>query len=378
MENKKVKRQYDYLIVGAGPFGATTAHELNKAGKKCLVIDKRNHIAGNIYTEKMDGINVHKYGAHIFHTNNESIWNYLNQFCDFNNYINSPLANFKGELYNLPFNMNTFYQIWGVIKPIDAINIIENEKRKFNHITKPKNLEEQALVSVGEEIYNKLIKGYTEKQWGRSCKDLPSSIIKRIPLRFKYDNNYFNDRYQGIPVGGYTEIINKMLNNIEVRLNTDYYQNREYFDNISDKIIFSGTIDQFFNYEYGPLEYRSLKFETNTLEIENYQGNAVVNYTDSETPYTRILEHKHFEFGNQRNTVITKEYSQEWNKDIEPYYPINNQINSKKFDAYKEKSKEFSKVIFGGRLGTYRYYDMHQVFASALKLVQKELEYESN
>lgn len=367
-----MKKQYDYLIVGAGPFGATFAYEATKAGKLCLVIDKRNHLGGNTYTENIDGINVHKYGAHIFHTSDEKIWNYINQFADFNHYINSPIAIYKNELYNLPFNMNTFFQFWGVKTPEEAQKMINNERSKFLN-TKPKNLEEQALNLVGQEIYEKLIKGYTEKQWGRECKDLPPFIIKRLPLRLTFDNNYFNDRYQGIPIGGYTQISEKMLQGIETKLGVDFYENRQFFENCAKKIIFTGMIDQYFNYKFGELEYRSLRFEHDHLNIENYQGNAVVNYTDKEVPFTRIIEHKHFEFGKQPSTVITREFSTEWIKGSEPYYPINNDSNNKKYDLYFKESKKLENVIFGGRLGTYKYYDMHQVYAAALTLVKKEI-----
>ena len=304
-------KRYDYLIVGAGLYGSIFAYEMNKKGKKCLVIDKRNHIGGNIYCENIQGINVHKYGAHIFHTSNKEVWEYINKFCEFNNYINSPIASYKGEIYNLPFNMNTFNKLWGIVTPKEAKIKIEEQKKEFS-ITEPKNLEEQAISLIGKDIYEKLIKGYTEKQWGRKATELPAFIIKRLPVRFTYDNNYFNDRYQGIPIGGYTKIIEKMLEGIEVKLNTNFFDNREYFENIAEKIVFTGMIDEFYNYKFGKLEYRSLRFETETLDEENYQGNAVVNYTEREIPYTRIIEHKHFEFGKQEKTVITKEYPSEW------------------------------------------------------------------
>ena len=364
-------KKYDYVIIGAGPFGATFAYEMTKFGKKCLVIDKRTHIGGNTYTENINNINVHKYGAHIFHTNDKSIWEYVNQFAEFNNYINSPVAIYKEKLYNLPFNMNTFYQFWGVKTPKEAEAYIKAEKEKY-YTPKPENLEEQALNLVGKDIYETLIKGYTEKQWGRECKDLPSFIIKRLPLRFNYDNNYFNDRYQGIPKGGYTQITEKMLSGIDVKLDVDFFQNRDYYEKISKKVVFTGMIDQYFDYKHGILEYRSLKFENETLEIKNYQGNAVVNYTDKEIPYTRILEHKHFEFGQQNNTIITKEFPLEWKKGMEPYYPINNDVNNIRYNKYKKDSESIKNVIFGGRLGTYKYYDMHQVYAAALNLVKKE------
>lgn len=362
---------YDYLIVGAGLFGSVFAYEATKRGKKCLVIDKRNHIGGNVYTENVEGINVHKYGAHIFHTNSKEIWDYVNQFVEFNRYTNSPIANYKGEIYNLPFNMNTFNKLWGVVTPKEAKQKIE-EQRKRSGITEPKNLEEQAISLVGTDIYEKLIKGYTEKQWGRDATDLPAFIIKRLPVRFTYDNNYFNDKYQGIPIGGYTAIIEKMLENVDVELNVDFFANRKELEKTARKIVFTGMIDEFYNYQFGVLEYRSLIFENQILNIENYQGNAVVNYTDRETPYTRIIEHKHFEFGEQEKTVITKEYPIEWKKGDEPYYPVNNEKNNNLYKKYKELADKEENVIFGGRLGTYKYYDMHQVIASALTKVEEE------
>ncbi|MGX5631081.1 UDP-galactopyranose mutase [Bacillus thuringiensis] len=365
---------YDYLIVGAGLFGAVFAHEASKKGKKCLVIDKRKHIGGNVYTENIEGINVHKYGAHIFHTNNKKIWDYVNDFVEFNRYTNSPVANFKGEIYNLPFNMNTFNKLWGVITPQEAMQKIEEQKRKAK-ITEPKNLEEQAISLVGTDIYEKLIKGYTEKQWGRSATELPSFIINRLPVRFTYDNNYFNDKYQGIPIGGYNLIIEKMLKNSEVRLGIDFFENRKELEGIAQKIVFTGMIDQFFEYKHGVLEYRSLQFENETISnTDNYQGNAVVNYTDRETPYTRIIEHKHFEFGSQEKTVITKEYPSEWKPGDEPYYPINNKKNTELYRKYKELADKEDNVIFGGRLATYKYYDMHQIIGAALVTVEKELD----
>ncbi|WP_048717640.1 UDP-galactopyranose mutase [Bacillus sp. 522_BSPC] len=362
---------YDYLIVGAGLFGSVFAYEANKRGKKCLVIDKRNHIGGNIYTEEIESINVHKYGAHIFHTNDKKIWEYVNSFTEFNRYTNTPVANYKGEIYNLPFNMNTFNKLWGVITPIEAKKKIDEQKEESG-IKEAKNLEEQAISLVGTDIYEKLIKGYTEKQWGRSAKELPAFIIKRLPVRFTYDNNYFNDKYQGIPVGGYTIIIEKMLKDIDVKLNVDYFGNKEEFDNLADKVVFTGMIDQFYNYKYGVLEYRSLQFETEIINQDNYQGNAVVNYTDRETPYTRIIEHKHFEFGTQDKTVITKEYPSEWKPGDEPYYPVNSDKNNELYKKYKELADKESNVIFGGRLGTYKYYDMHQVIGAALVTVKRE------
>ena len=364
--------KYDYLVVGAGLYGAVFAYEAKKKGKTCLVIDKRDHIAGNIYCENVSGINVHKYGAHIFHTSDKKIWEYVNQFAEFNNYINSPVARYKNELYNLPFNMNTFSKMWNISTPQEAKDIIASQIADLN-ITEPKNLEEQALSLVGKDVYEKLIKGYTEKQWGRDCKDLPSFIIKRLPLRFIYDNNYFNDRYQGIPIGGYTKIVEKMLDGIEVRLNTNYLDNREEFDAMADKIVYTGMIDQFYDYKLGVLEYRSVRFETEELPMENYQGNAVVNYTEREVPYTRIIEHKHFEFGKQPTTIISREYSSEWKKGDEPYYPVNNDKNNALYQQYKELADKEHKVIFGGRLGGYKYYDMDKVIAAALEMCEKEL-----
>jgi UDP-galactopyranose mutase len=365
---------YDYLIVGAGLFGSVFAYEATKKGKKCLVIDKRDHIGGNVYTENVEGINVHKYGAHIFHTNNKRIWDYLNEIVEFNRYTNSPVANYNGEIYNLPFNMNTFNKLWGVITPQEAKEKIEEQKRNAG-ITEPKNLEEQAISLVGTDIYEKLIKGYTEKQWGRSAKDLPAFIIKRLPVRFTYDNNYFNDKYQGIPIGGYNKIIEKMLEGSDIRLNVDFFANRDELQGLAHKTVFTGMIDQYFEYQYGVLEYRSLRFDTELLEdTENYQGNAVVNYTDRETPYTRIIEHKHFEFGTQPNTVVTKEYPSEWEHGMEPYYPVNDQRNNDLYNKYRELAEKEQNVIFGGRLATYKYYDMHQVIGAALTVVEKELE----
>ena len=363
---------YDYLIVGAGLFGAVFAHEANKAGKKCLVIDKRDHIAGNVYCEKIEGINVHKYGAHIFHTSNKEVWNYINQFAEFNNYINSPVAIYKDELYNLPFNMNTFSKMWGIKTPAEAKEIIEKQKAEYQ-IENPKNLEEQALSLAGKDVYEKLIKGYTQKQWGRPCTELPEFIIKRLPFRFTFDNNYFNDRYQGIPVGGYTKIIEKLLDGIDVSLNTDYYEYIKTTHDIAHKTVFTGMIDEFFEYKLGTLEYRTVRFETETLECDNYQGNAVVNYTDYQVPYTRIIEHKHFEFGKQEKTVISREYSTEWTPDMEPYYPVNDEKNTNLYMRYKELAEKEENIIFGGRLGQYKYYDMDKVIEAALELVNKEL-----
>ena len=363
---------YDYLVIGAGLFGSVFADEAKNAGKNVCVIDKRNHTGGNIYCENIHGINVHKYGAHIFHTSNKTVWNYVNQFVEFNRYTNSPMANYKGELYNLPFNMNTFNKMWGVITPAEAQAKIE-EQRKAAGITEPNNLEEQAISLVGQDIYEKLIKGYTQKQWGRECKDLPSFIIKRLPVRMIYDNNYFNDLYQGIPIGGYNVLIDQLLEGIEVRLNIDYLKERDNYAGAAKKIIFTGPIDAYYDYCFGPLEYRSVRFETEELDIENYQGNAVINYTDAETPYTRIIEHKHFEFGTQKTTVISREYSAEWKPGDEPYYPVNDEKNAALYQKYAKKAEQEESVVFGGRLGEYKYYDMDKVIASALELAGKEL-----
>ena len=368
---------YDYLIVGTGLFGSIFAYEANKKGKKCLVIDKRPHIGGNIYTEKIEGINVHKYGAHIFHTSNKEVWEYINQFAEFNRYTNSPIAIYKEELYNMPFNMNTFNKLWGVKTPAEAKAKIEAEKQESG-ITEPKNLEEQAISLVGKTIYEKLVKGYTEKQWGQKATELPSFIIKRLPVRFTYDNNYFNDLYQGIPIGGYTKIIEKMLEGIEVKLNCNYFEHKEELDSLAEKIIFTGPIDEYYNYCFGELEYRSVRFETEVLDTENYQGNAVVNYTEYEVPYTRIIEHKHFEFGTEPKTVISREYSDKWTKEKEPYYPINNDKNNKLYNKYKELADKDDKVIFGGRLGQYKYYDMDKVIEEALSCVNNNVKEENS
>ena len=361
-------KKYDYLIVGAGLFGSTYAYEMTKKGKKCLVLERRNHIGGNIYTENIDGINVHKYGAHIFHTNNKKIWEYVNQFVEFNNYINSPIANYNGEIYNMPFNMNTFSKLWKIATPEEARKKIESQKKELQG-KEPKNLEEQAISLVGRDIYEKLVKGYTEKQWGKACKDLPAFIIKRLPVRMTYDNNYFNDRYQGIPIGGYNKIIEKMLENCDVELNVDYLKQKEKYNDLAEKILFTGMIDEYFDYKIGNLEYRSLKFENEELkDIDNYQGVAVVNYTDSNTKYTRIIEHKHFEFGTQKGTIITKEYPKTWKIGDEAYYPINDEKNTKLYNEYQELAKKEKNVIFGGRLGMYKYFDMDKVIEEALKL----------
>lgn len=362
--------KYDYIIVGAGLYGAAFAHEAKKRGKRCLVIEKRDHIAGNVYCEEVEGIHVHKYGAHIFHTSNKKIWEYVNQFAEFNNYVNSPIARYKDEIYNMPFNMNTFSKMWNVISPKEAASKIEEQRKEI--LGEPHNLEEQAISLVGRDIYEKLVKGYTEKQWGRDCRELPAFIIKRLPVRFTYDNNYFNDRYQGIPVGGYTEMVEKMLEGIEIRLGEDYLKNREYWDKQAEKIVYTGPIDAYFNYQLGTLEYRSVRFETELLDEDNYQGNAVVNYTERTVPYTRIIEHKHFEFGTQKKTVISKEYPSEWKTGDEPYYPINDEKNSKLYQQYQELAQKQTKVIFGGRLGEYKYYDMDKVIGSALNCVQEE------
>lgn len=360
---------YDYLIVGSGLFGATVAHELTSIGKSCIVIDKRSHVGGNVYTEMMKDIVVHKYGAHIFHTNNRAVWEYMGKFADFNRYTNSPLANYKGVLYNLPFNMNTFYQMWGVKTPKEALEKIESQKKEAG-IDVPHNLEEQAISLVGVDIYEKLIKGYTEKQWGKSAKELPAFIIRRLPVRFTFDNNYFNDRYQGIPIGGYTPIIEKMLCRSKVLSDVDYLADKDYFDKLAKKIVYTGEMDRYFSYCYGALEYRSLRFETIELtNQDNFQGNAVVNYTDADVPYTRIIEHKHFEFGNQANTVITKEYPQKFQLGNEPYYPINDEKNNLLYERYLELSKKEKNVYFGGRLASYRYFDMDKTIECALNLV---------
>ncbi len=364
--------KYNYLIVGSGLFGAVFAHEAKKAGKSCLIIDKRKHAGGNVYCKQVEGINVHEYGAHIFHTNDKEIWDYVNQFAEFNRYTNSPVANYKGELYNLPFNMNTFYALWKTKTPDEARKKIEEQIAGLN-IGEPQNLEEQALKLVGTDIYEKLIKYYTEKQWGRKATELPAFIIKRLPVRFTYDNNYFNDKYQGIPIGGYNKIIEGLLEGIEVRLDTDFFSNREELSSLADKIVFTGKIDEFYDFQFGELEYRSLRFKTEVVDSPNYQGNAVVNYTDSETPYTRIIEHKHFEFGTQPKSVITREYPLPAAKGAEPYYPVNDEKNSAVLKKYLELARKETNVIFGGRLAEYKYYDMHQVVGSALAKARREL-----
>ena len=373
--------KYDYLIVGSGLFGATFAYFAHKQGKKCLVIDKRSQLGGNLYCEEKEGINIHKYGAHIFHTHSKRVWEFVNSLVEFNRYTNSPVANYQGQLYNLPFNMNTFYQMWGTKTPEEASAKIEEQRqealKKINEagIKEPRNLEEQALLLIGRDIYEKLIKGYTEKQWGRKCTDLPAFIIKRLPVRFVFDNNYFNDKYQGIPIGGYNKLINALLDGIETKVNTDYFEDREYWNNIAEKIVFTGKIDKYFDYQFGKLEYRTVRFEEETLEEANYQGNAVVNYTESNIPYTRIIEHKHFEkFGQEvyesNKTVISKEYSTEWKPGMEPYYPVNDERNTKLYQEYKKLADKETNVIFGGRLAEYKYYDMAPIIDQVMKLFE--------
>jgi UDP-galactopyranose mutase len=372
-------QHYDYLIVGTGLFGAVFAYKAKQQGKKCLVIDRRPHLGGNIYCEKMEGINVHKYGAHIFHTSNKTVWDFVNSIVEFNRYTNSPVANYKGKLYNLPFNMNTFYQMWGVTTPAEATAKIEEQKAeavarmKEQGVTEPRNLEEQAQLLIGKDIYEALIKGYTEKQWGRKCTELPAFIIKRLPVRLVFDNNYFNDKYQGIPIGGYNVLIERLLEGVETRLNCDFFANREELSAMADKIVFTGAIDEFYNYQFGKLEYRTVNFETEVLDMPNYQGNAVVNYTEKEVPYTRVIEHKHFEmFGADieacPKTVISKEYSSEWTEGSEPYYPVNDEKNNSLYLKYKELADKETNVIFGGRLAEYKYYDMHHIVEKALEL----------
>ena len=369
------RKEYDYLIVGAGLYGAVFARQARLAGKKCLVIDQRDHIGGNIYCENVHDIHVHKYGAHIFHTSNRRVWDYINQFAEFNNYINAPVAVYKDELYNLPFNMNTFSRMWGIRTPQEAKEIIRRQIADLG-ITEPANLEEQALSLVGRDVYEKLIKGYTEKQWGRDCRDLPAFIIRRLPLRFTYDNNYFNDRFQGIPIGGYTKIVEKLLEGIEVRLNTSYQslcEDAAGRELSFGRILYTGPIDEYFGYRLGHLQYRTVRFETEELDTDNYQGNAVVNYTERSVPYTRIIEHKHFEFGQQPTTIISREYSTEWKPGMEPYYPVNDETNNRLYEAYAKLAAQEENVIFGGRLGSYRYYNMDQIIGKALELAEKEL-----
>lgn len=364
--------KYDYLVVGSGLFGSVFAHEMDKNGKKVLVIEKRDHIGGNVYTEEISEINVHKYGAHIFHTDEVDVWNYIQQFAEFNRYTNSPVALYKDELYNLPFNMNTFHQMWGVKTPDEAENIIESQRKESN-IENPENLEEQAISLVGKDVYEKLVKGYTEKQWGKKCTELPSFIIKRLPVRYTFDNNYYDDKYQGIPIGGYTKIVEKLLAGVEVKLNTDFFQNREKWENVADKIIFTGMIDEYFNYCFGELEYRSLRFEHRIHDVKNYQGNAIINYTDKEVPYTRTIEHKHFEGTPSAKTVVTTEYPMSWEKGKEAYYPVNDEKNMEILKKYEDHAKDKGNIIFGGRLGRYKYYDMWETIYESLKLVADEL-----
>ncbi|MFQ1802257.1 UDP-galactopyranose mutase [Aeromonas veronii] len=363
--------QYDYVIVGAGLFGAVCAHELHKKGKRVLVLEKREHIGGNVYTEDQAGIKVHKYGAHIFHTNDKDVWDYVNSFVEFNRFTNSPLALNEGKLYNLPFNMNTFYQLWGVKTPAEAMAKIDQQRAEMEG-KEPTNLEEQAISLVGRDIYNKLIKGYTEKQWGRKATELPAFIIRRLPVRFTFDNNYFSDKYQGIPIGGYTKLVEKMLDGIEVRLGQDFLSQREHYSSLAEKIIYTGPIDEYFDYCYGQLEYRSLRFEHERFEVDNYQGNAVINYTEAEVPFTRVIEHKHFDMVDTHHTIVTREYPAEWRLGDEPYYPVNDDKNMELFKKYRDLAKR-EKIIFGGRLAEYKYYDMHQVIKSALNCVGGEI-----
>jgi UDP-galactopyranose mutase len=373
-DSKKMEMRYDYVIVGSGLFGAVFAQQMTENGKKCLVIEKRNHAGGNVYCENIEGINVHVYGPHIFHTNDKKIWDFVNRFVEFNNFVYSPIANYKGEIYNLPFNMNTFSKLWGISKPEDAKAIINEQA--YSASKNVKNLEEKAISIIGIDVYEKLIKGYTKKQWGRDPKDLPSSIISRLPVRFTYDNNYFNDRYQGIPIGGYNVLIENLLKGIEVLLNCDFFENKEYYESIAEKVVYTGPIDRYFNYEFGNLEYRSLRFEHESHQVENYQGVAGMNYTDEETPYTRIVEHKHFEFVKSQSTVITKEYPVNYVRGIEPYYPINDSKNGDIYSKYFQKAKAIDNLIIGGRLAEYKYYDMHQVIGAALAKTKIILENE--
>lgn len=364
-------KKYDYVLIGGGLYNGVFAYLARQKGKKCLVIEKRNHMGGNIYCEDNQGIHVHRYGAHIFHTSNKKVWQFVNELAEFNRYTNSPVANYNGEMYNLPFNMNTFSKMWNISTPAEAKAKIEEQKKAVTG--EPKNLEEQAISLVGTDIYEKLVKGYTEKQWGRDCKELPAFIIKRLPVRFTYDNNYFNDLYQGIPIGGYNVIIDKLFEGCDIELEKDYLENKEYYDGLGEKTVYTGTIDAYYGYQYGKLEYRSLKFENEVLDTDNYQGVAVVNYTDRETPYTRIIEHKHFEFGTQEKTVITREYSVTWSEGMEPYYPVNNEENQKLYLKYAELAQKEKNVLFGGRLGEYKYYDMDKVIESAMKAAEEEL-----
>ncbi len=364
-------KQYDYLIVGAGLFGAVFARQAMDAGKTCLVVEKSDHIAGNIYTEEVEGIPVHRYGAHIFHTSNKAVWDYVSRYVTFNNYINTPIANYKGELYNMPFNMHTFYQMWGVTTPDAARQKIEEQRREITG--EPQNLEEQAISLVGRDIYEKLVKGYTEKQWGRSCTELPPFIIKRLPVRYTFDNNYFNDRYQGIPEEGYTALVERLLDGAHVRLGVDYLEHREELDALADCVVYTGPIDEYYDYCYGPLEYRSLRFETETLDTDNYQGVAVVNYNEREIPYTRVIEHKHFVFGTQPKTVVTREYPATWQPGMRPYYPVNNEKNQALYQQYRTLADAESGVVFGGRLGHYKYYDMDKVVEAALAMAEEML-----
>ena len=368
-ERTDTMKQYDYVIVGSGLFAGVWAYLANKQGKKCLVIEKRDHLGGNIYCEDVEGIHVHKYGAHIFHTSNREVWDFVNSLAEFNRYTNSPVANYKGEMYNMPFNMNTFSKMWGISTPQEAKDIIASQRSSITG--EPKNLEEQAISLVGVDIYQKLVKGYTEKQWGRDCKELPAFIIKRLPVRYTYDNNYFNDLYQGIPIGGYNVIIDKLFEGCDVETGVDYLENREKYDALGDCIVYTGTIDSYYGYQYGKLEYRSLRFESQVLDTDNYQGVAVVNYTDRETPYTRVIEHKHFEFGTQPKTVITREYPADWEEGMEPYYPVNDEKNQDLYSRYAKLAEKEERVIFGGRLAEYKYYDMDKVILSALERAKK-------
>lgn len=364
-----IMKKYDYVLVGSGLYAGVWANEARKRGRRCLVVEKRNHIGGNVYCEEVEGIHVHRYGAHIFHTSDRAVWDYVNGLAEFNRYTNSPMANYRGEMYNMPFNMNTFSKMWGISTPKEAMTIIEKQRRSV--VGEPANLEEQAIRLVGTDIYKKLVKGYTEKQWGRDCRELPAFIIKRLPVRFTYDNNYFNDLYQGIPIGGYNVMIDKMFEDCDIHTGIDYLEHRDYYEKLGEVTVYTGAIDAFFEYQFGRLEYRSLRFETETLDMENYQGVAVVNYTDRETPYTRIIEHKHFEFGTQPKTVITREYPEDWKEGVEAYYTVNDEKNQQLYQKYAELAAQEKKVIFGGRLAEYKYYDMDKVIASALGRIRK-------